>query len=131
MRRDDRYMPGTREQGTRDSAPVDRNPKGGDRGTTDRPPGEQVMNSSAAATLIVSLPADAKLTVEGQATRGTSGTRVFVSPPLAANANYFYTLKGELTRDAQTVSVTKQVRVRAGQESRVTLDFPNTSVAQR
>jgi uncharacterized protein (TIGR03000 family) len=82
------------------------------------------------ATMIVSLPAEAKLTVDGKATTSTTETRVLVSPPLEGGKDFVYTLRAEVTRNGQTQSVTREVIVRAGQETRVTLEMP-TAVAAR
>jgi uncharacterized protein (TIGR03000 family) len=86
---------------------------------------------TAPVTLVVNLPADAKLKVDGQATTSTSATRTFYSPPIKTGQDYCYTLVAEVTRDGQTQSVTKQVKVRAGEETRVTLDVPAAGVASR
>ena len=91
----------------------------------------QQTASATRATLIVSLPADANLTVEGAATRSTSSTRVFTSPDLPAGKDFYYELTGKITRDGQTLTVNKQVRVRAGEETRVALDFPTATTAYR
>jgi uncharacterized protein (TIGR03000 family) len=85
----------------------------------------------APATIVVSLPVDAKLTIDDMPTKSTAATRVFSSPALEPGKEYFYTLKAELTQDGQKVSTTKRVSVRAGQESRVTLAFSGESVASR
>jgi uncharacterized protein (TIGR03000 family) len=78
----------------------------------------------------VSLPADAKLTVDGEATTSTSDHRVFLSPALPAGQEYHYTLQAEVVVDGRAVTVSKTIAVRAGEESRVTLT-PVTGVAAR
>jgi uncharacterized protein (TIGR03000 family) len=75
----------------------------------------------APATLIVSLPADAKLIIDDTTTTSTSTERVFVSPTLTPGTDYNYTLKAEVVRNGKTVKVEEKVVVRAGQETRVTL----------
>jgi uncharacterized protein (TIGR03000 family) len=85
---------------------------------------------AAPATIVVTLPADAKLMIDDTVTTSTSGTRVFASPTLEPGKEYFYTLKAEMNQDGKTVSTTKRVSVRAGQETRVSLDFVDT-VASR
>jgi uncharacterized protein (TIGR03000 family) len=77
----------------------------------------------APATIVVRLPADAKLTVDGSVTRSTEGVRTFVSPPLQAGKDYQYTLRAEVTRDGKKVERTREVKVRAGQTSEVNFDF--------
>ena len=61
----------------------------------------------------------------------TSATRLFVSPALPRDKTFFYTFSGEMVRDGETVSASKTVQVRAGQESNITLDFPATKVASK
>src|SRR6516162_5213287 len=74
-----------------------------------------------AATLRVTLPADAKLTIEGQATRSTSAQRLFVTPPLEAGKRYSYTLSATFVRTGKTITVEQEVLVRAGRETVVSL----------
>jgi uncharacterized protein (TIGR03000 family) len=83
----------------------------------------------APATLIVSLPADAKLTIDDSPTTSTSAERTFVSPALKPGQDYNYTLKAEMVRDGKTVNVEEKVTVRAGEATRVTL--LSTTVAAR
>ena len=86
---------------------------------------------SAPATILVSLPADAKLTVDGAPTQSTSSLRVFASPALERGSEYFYNLNAEIVRDGQTITASKRIAVRAGEETRVSIDFPVTGLAQR
>ena len=83
------------------------------------------------ATIRVTLPADAKLTVDGQPTQSTSAERLFLSPPLEPGRDFHYTLTAEVERNGSRVTQQQQVRVRAGQESRVTIEFPVGNVASR
>jgi uncharacterized protein (TIGR03000 family) len=98
-------------------------PKGkGDKGTM----------APAPATIIVSLPAEARLSIDDSITNSTSDRRVFVSPELNPGREYHYTLKAEWNRDGKPVSVTKQVAVSAGNETMVTIEAANAaSVASR
>jgi uncharacterized protein (TIGR03000 family) len=80
------------------------------------------IDNAAPATIVVNVPADARLTVDGEATTSTSTPRVFVSPTLQAGREYNYTLKAEFVKNGKPVTVSKEVAVRAGQETRVTLD---------
>jgi uncharacterized protein (TIGR03000 family) len=82
------------------------------------------------ATVVVSLPADATLTVDGKATTSTTDTRVLISPPIETGKDFVYTLRAEVSRNGQTQSISREVIVRAGQETRVTLEMP-TAVAAR
>jgi uncharacterized protein (TIGR03000 family) len=76
------------------------------------------------ATLVVHLPAGAKLTVDGTPTKATSDTRRFVTPPLEPGATYRYVLRGELDRNGQKVTASQNVEVRAGKTSEVHMEFP-------
>jgi uncharacterized protein (TIGR03000 family) len=83
------------------------------------------------ATILVSLPAEAKLTVDGAATQSTTATRYFVSPPLTPGQEYFYELKAQVQRDGKTVERSQRVAVEAGKQTRVAFDFAPTTVARR
>jgi uncharacterized protein (TIGR03000 family) len=85
---------------------------------------------TGAAVIVVSLPADAKLTFDGEATTSTSDQRVFVSPVLPAGQEYHYTLQAEVVVDGKPVTISKTVAVRAGEEAHVSLT-PTTGVAAR
>jgi uncharacterized protein (TIGR03000 family) len=76
---------------------------------------------SAPATLVLSLPADAKVTLDGVVTTSTSATRTFVTPELLPAKEFVYVLSAEIVRDGQTLTVKQEVTVRAGEETRVTL----------
>jgi uncharacterized protein (TIGR03000 family) len=97
----------------------------GEKGTTgDKKDGKDGKEEEVAApaTIVVSLPADAKLMVDGKPTSSTSETRTFVSPRLDPSKIYYYTLKAEIVRDGQTLVLEKRVDIQAGRESRVTFD---------
>jgi uncharacterized protein (TIGR03000 family) len=83
----------------------------------------------APATIRVTLPADATLTVDGHATQSTSANRLFLSPPLEAGKSFFYTLKAEFVRDNKTITVEQKVFVQAGRETVVSLDVPGEPVS--
>jgi uncharacterized protein (TIGR03000 family) len=79
----------------------------------------------------VSLPADARLTVDETVTKSTSSTRTFVSPALETGKDFHYTLKAEVVRDGKTYTTIRRIAVRAGEETKVSLDIPVATVAQR
>jgi uncharacterized protein (TIGR03000 family) len=97
------------------------------------PPKKKKVESSdneTSANLIVTLPADAKLTIDGRATKASSDVRSFVTPPLEPGWNYQYQLRAEIVRDGQTRVLAQTVRVRAGEQTRVSLmDFTKAEVA--
>jgi len=94
-------------------------------------PEEKGAAIPAPATIVVNLPAEAKLTIDDAATRSTSSVRVFSTPTLDNGKDFFYTLKAEIVRDGQTVTASKKVAVRAGEETRVSLEFPVANVASK
>ena len=83
----------------------------------------------APATLIVSVPANARLLIDDQPTNMTSSQRVFVSPPLERGYDYVYNLKATLPGNGEPASTTRRITVRAGQTVRVNLDVPAAAAA--
>jgi len=94
------------------------------------PPKTASASVNAPATIVVSLPKDAKLTIDDTLTSSTSAQRVFASPSLEAGMEYYYTLKGEMIRDGQSITTTKTIAVHAGEQANVELAFPATAMAQ-
>jgi uncharacterized protein (TIGR03000 family) len=83
------------------------------------------------ATLVVNLPPDAKLTLNGQPTLSTSTTRRFVTPPLQAGRQYQYSVRAEIVRAGVPSVVERTIIVRANEESSVSLDFASADFALR
>ena len=81
------------------------------------------------ATLVVTLPADATLSIDDAATSSISANRVFVTPALEAGKEYEYTLKAQVVRDGKKQIVTEKVTVRAGKTSQVELNLPAAGIA--
>jgi uncharacterized protein (TIGR03000 family) len=88
----------------------------------------QSEDGEAPITLVVDVPADARLLVDDYVTASTSGERVFTSPPVRAGQDYVYTLRAEVVRDGQVQTVTRDVTVRAGEQKYISLEVP-TAVA--
>jgi len=87
---------------------------------------------STRARLVVTLPADAKLTVDESGTQADGTRREFISPTLTPNRSYSYTLKAEFVRGGKTVTVTKKATVTAGKETLVSFDdAPDRTVASK
>jgi uncharacterized protein (TIGR03000 family) len=86
---------------------------------------------AAPATIVVNLPADAKLLIDDNATTSTTDRRVFVSPDLKPGKEYHYTLKAEVVRDGKAVTMEEKIIVKAGEETKVSLTVPATGVAKR
>jgi uncharacterized protein (TIGR03000 family) len=87
------------------------------------------LASGSEATIVVNLPEDAKLTIEGEETTSTSSQRVFVSPTLESGKEYEYTLKAQIVREGKVQTATAHVTVRPGEVSRVELKLPAQGVA--
>jgi len=82
-------------------------------------PPAKVGTMAAPATIIVTLPAEAKLSIDDAATKQTSARRVFVSPTLNPGETYSYTLKAEFVAEGKPVVQSKKVTVTAGNEATV------------
>jgi len=76
----------------------------------------------APAKLVVTLPADAQLTINDEQTVSTSSRRLFVSPTLEPSKTYHYTLRATFTSNGAPVVVTRKVAVRAGKTVNVSLE---------
>jgi uncharacterized protein (TIGR03000 family) len=100
----------------------------GCHGGTAMPPADKGI--PAPATLVVTLPADARLTIQGVETRSTASERTFISPALQPGQEYQYVLEATLTRHGKTEKKVEKVSVWAGRESKINIQFP-TSVATR
>lgn len=83
------------------------------------------------ATIVVSLPNGARLTVDGTQTTSTSEVRTLVTPALEVGATYVYTLRAEVVNNGQTVGQTQTVTVRGGETSSVRFNFSTQGVASR
>ncbi len=85
------------------------------------------MNGS----LVVNVPADAKVFVNGLPTTSTGSQRTYVSKGLVPGQTYTYEVRAEVVRNGKTVSDTKSVKLTAGQEYAVafSLDSTNEKVA--
>ena len=88
-----------------------------------------VQTSGTEATLIVTLPEDATLTIDGEQTTSTSANRVFVTPALEQGKEYEYTLKAKVVRDGEVQVTTTKVTFRPGETKQVELTAPAAGVA--
>ena len=96
------------------------------------PPAKKVAAVSPnAATVVVTLPADAKLTIDGTATTSLSSERTFETPELVAGKTYSYTLEATFQKEGKAIVVSKKVTLEAGKTSTVDLNqTPVTGVAR-
>jgi len=74
---------------------------------------------SSSGTLVVNVPADAKVYVNDFLTSTTGTVRQYVSRGLEAGRTYSYTIRVETVRDGQTNSETKTVQLSSGRVAEV------------
>lgn len=79
--------------------------------------------TAGSARLIVRVPEDAAVYLEGQKMQSTGPLRHYVSPPLRPGVQYTYTVRVDAARDGQTASKTVRVPVQAGQQIEVAGSF--------
>jgi uncharacterized protein (TIGR03000 family) len=99
-------------------------PREQNSGSADRIGLPEEMGGKAPATIVVNLPAGARLKVNNvMAGQSSSGSRKLVSPPLERGKDFHYTLRAEMVRDGRTLTASKRIAVRAGQVKKVALEF--------
>jgi uncharacterized protein (TIGR03000 family) len=91
----------------------------------------EVLLRTGVAQIVVSVPADASVTVDGKATVSTSTVRTFETPTLTSDKTYSYTFKAEFSREGKTVTVSKKVTVKAGKIVNLDLNQADALVASR
>jgi uncharacterized protein (TIGR03000 family) len=72
----------------------------------------------------LNVPADARVTFNGEPTTSRSTSRVYVTPPLSPGHSYYYEVEAQVERDGQTQTVTRRIPVQAGQQVSQTITFP-------
>jgi uncharacterized protein (TIGR03000 family) len=81
------------------------------------------------ANLLVRLPTDARLSVDGTPTKQTGAERRFVSPPLEPGQKYSYTLTASWEPNNYTkITRTRKAIVQAGQQTEVDLNKADPNV---
>lgn len=85
----------------------------------------------APASMVVTLPADARLSVQGQALSTVSTSRLLISPALERGKTFVYTIQAEIVRDGWSLTQTQQVIVRGGETTYVPFRFSPNEVAAR
>jgi uncharacterized protein (TIGR03000 family) len=105
-------------------APTDPTPPAATSPALPKEPGASLgptLNESGSIT--VWAPADAKVTINGLATRATGSKRQFVSFGLQPGLSYRYEIRAEITREGQVVSDTRTITLTAGQRGAVAFGF--------
>jgi uncharacterized protein (TIGR03000 family) len=87
--------------------------------------------SAAPATIVVNLPADAKLKIDGRPTTSTTARRTLVTPALERGSTYFYTLRVEVVRDGRPIHQEREISVRPGETTQVPFVFSTPGIASR
>ena len=72
------------------------------------------VSATARARVIVSLPADGKLFVDGQPIRNAAEIKTFRTPELSKGQQYFYEMRAEVVVDGKVVTQTRRVTLTAG-----------------
>lgn len=83
--------------------------------------------TAAPARLTIDLPADAKLFVDGTATKGEGTVRNFHTPDLPQGQSFYYELKAEVMIDGKPVTESRKVIVKAGDA--LSESFPTLTAA--
>jgi len=77
------------------------------------------QGNATRARVTVTLPARAKLYVDGRPVQVSSSTRTFTTPRLDSDRTYYYEVRAEVLRDGVPYTEKKRVLVRAGADVRV------------
>jgi uncharacterized protein (TIGR03000 family) len=80
-----------------------------------------------AGYIVVDVPADAKVFVNGHATTSTGEHRQYVSHGLEAGMRYEYQVRAEIVRDGKVQSETKTVQLTAGSQADLAFDMNGAS----
>jgi uncharacterized protein (TIGR03000 family) len=84
------------------------------------------------ATLVVRLPADARLWVDGKESKQTGEVRRFYSPLLPPGQGFRYELEATWTgSDGKAVTRVRVARVRAGKETEIDLRLPENGTPEK
>jgi uncharacterized protein (TIGR03000 family) len=75
------------------------------------------------ALLTISVPYEAKITINGLATQSTGSRRQYASFGLQPGLNYQYDIHAEIVRDGKIVEESKTVTLTAGQQEAVAFGF--------
>jgi uncharacterized protein (TIGR03000 family) len=76
----------------------------------------------ARAIVVLSVPAGATVTVEGQALKSTGGERTFLSPELEPGREFVYVVRAVVVVSGREEAETQKVKVTAGETSRISFE---------
>jgi uncharacterized protein (TIGR03000 family) len=86
-----------------------------------------VSNAGSWATIVMQVPVDAKVFIDGVQMKSTSARRVYQTPMLEEGETYFYDIRVELVRDGRTYAETRRVIINPGQ--RIAANFNELGAA--
>lgn len=84
-----------------------------------------------ATTIVVSLPAEAMLTINGRATSAQGEQREFRDSQVAPGRVYRYELQATVERNGRTIAQSKSLRIIGGEAEQVRFEFPNVVAARK
>lgn len=91
---------------------------------------DPIATQPVRTSLTLHVPADAKVYLSGNETRGSGDVRTFSTNKLAAGETWgSYVVRVELTRDGHTLSKEETVDLKGGDIRELTVDFDATQVA--
>jgi uncharacterized protein (TIGR03000 family) len=86
-------------------------------------PEKQTSLDRNSALLTVTVPGQARVLVNGVATRSTGDLRRYVSRNLIPGFDYTYEVKAEVVVDGEPMTQTKTVQLRAGEKAKLAFDM--------
>src|SRR5262245_2410610 len=102
--------------------------KNGKNGKGDKNGDDEARVRPDRATVVVHLPADARLYVDNVLCPLNSNKRTFQTPPLEKGRKYYYTIKARAVREGKPVQESRKVYVAAGKKVRVDFGDLTTTV---
>jgi uncharacterized protein (TIGR03000 family) len=88
--------------------------------------GTSIQDRNTTVSFSVSVPEEAMIFVNDNATTSTGTERTYISRGLKAGKSYTFHVRAEVVRNGQTVTETKKIRLIAGQHTSLAFDFaPN------
>ena len=88
----------------------------------------KAKTSGSSAMLTVRVPQDAKVFVNGSATKSTGTERRYVSRGLKSGESYTYQVKVEVVRDGKTLEEVKEVKLQTGENASLAFDLNDADV---
>lgn len=85
----------------------------------------ETITPNGTASILLRVPAEAKVFIDNHPMKSTSTERLFTSPELEPGKNYFYTIRVVIEKDGKPVEESRRVVIRAGEISRLAFDSPS------